>query len=35
MYAETIAGMACITTFVYMIPFVKSHKAFAWDALLL
>ncbi|KAI9811980.1 MAG: hypothetical protein M1832_000645 [Thelocarpon impressellum] len=33
-YAETIAGLAALTSLVYMIPMVKAHVAFAWDALL-
>ncbi|KAI9802558.1 MAG: hypothetical protein M1833_001630 [Piccolia ochrophora] len=33
-YAVVVASLSAITAVVYMIPFVKSHVAFAWDALL-
>lgn len=34
-FAEVVAGLTIITTIVYLVPMIKSHKVFAWDAVLL
>ncbi|KAI9788731.1 MAG: hypothetical protein M1816_006588 [Peltula sp. TS41687] len=33
-YAVAVSGISALTCIVYMIPFVKSHLLFVWDAVL-
>jgi hypothetical protein len=34
-YAEVVAGLSIITAAIYLVPFARSNKVFAWDAVLL
>jgi len=30
-FAEVVGGLAAITAIIFMIPFIKTYKVFAWD----
>lgn len=35
LYAVIIGGFSVVTSLIYGVPVIKSHFAFAWDAILL